>query len=265
MQKLTEDLFLSVKFTLPYTHDKNTKDLEENGRDIVSLAVRSIKKHFEKLRDNELYNALIFLAVNLESHPWNSRELVNHATQLYNSIITKNLSECHFFSENPGFCKMVNKWITSYLKRDSWQNYAIIVVLYKWYCFHLTFPSVSDNLELLLVPSLLLVDSYDDELKETGVRCLCHIISESGKTELRWHGRAQVIFDAFYKLTYTHHQPLVAVLHPGILKILHVLEGDPAAAAVSIKYFTYICCSLHNLCSNAESSYCVWAGNSTMF
>jgi hypothetical protein len=87
------------------------------------------------------------------------------------------------------------------------------------------FPHLSDYLEQILPPALLLVDDHELVNKLLGVRCLDHIATNTTKTELSWFGRADVIYDSLQKLTYSNEASLLDVLHPCVLKILAVTEN----------------------------------------
>lgn len=229
MECLLEELFDKLTFKLPYSSEKSED--ESKGQSVVRDALVYTKQSLDKLCDQELDNATIFLAVNLDLHPWNNPQLVNECNRLFNQITNANCESKNMI-KSPQFCDKVNKYISKALRRCAWQDHAVVCSLYLWYCHQLKFPLVSEHLDILLPPSLLLVDSYDDELKVQGVKCLQHIMSESGKVELRWHGRAQVIFDALQKLMYTNYQSLVTILHPTIIKIMAVIDGDSSVSKV---------------------------------
>lgn len=252
MEAFAIELFEKTIFRLPYVADKNSLEKEAKGQTLVSKTLAHIRHNVDQLSGHELDYGIMFLAVNLEMHPWNNHKLVEDAKRLYNQLITKseelladtlNAHQC--VVDSPRFYEKVHKRITSALRRDTWEGHAATCHLYIWYCIQLKFPSVSDHLDVLLPPSLLLVDSYDDALKVCGVKCLYHIMSESGQAELRWHGRAQVIFDALHKLTYTRQEAVVAVVHSALLKILRVLGSDATASSVSLYSFrvcNYLLC-----------------------
>ncbi|XP_067942993.1 TELO2-interacting protein 2-like [Watersipora subatra] len=230
MEAFTEDLFIKRKCSLPYTSDTKKDKVQLDAHLLVDRGLQHLDSNASELTEDELHHGIIFLATNLQAQPWNNSKLVKKACHIYDKLIGVD-GVRHLLNSNSKICKKVNKWIIQVLKRDSWQEYASVYVLYRWYCSLLAFPQVSEHLDVLIPPSLLLVDSYDDELKVAGVDCLCHIIQESGKTELRWHGRAEVIYDALQKLTYTQHEPLISLLHPTIIKIMKVLEDESALAA----------------------------------
>lgn len=244
MEEIATNVFYTLQIELPYVYDKQSKSKEIESRAVVREALKYIKTCLKEIpdKDDDLANAIACLSINLEVQPWNDGGIVTEATSMYKHLMALYRTNSKHYTGKPeafallkqkrNICLKINKLISSTLKRGSWQNYATICHLYLWYCHQLAFPLISDYLDILLPPSLNLVDSHDDGLKVLGVKSLYHVLNEAGKTELRWHGRAQVIFDAFQKLTYTKHEPLLVELHPAIIKVLEILNDDPDATMV---------------------------------
>ncbi|XP_067666731.1 TELO2-interacting protein 2-like isoform X2 [Haliotis asinina] len=118
------------------------------------------------------------------------------------------------------------------LTKDSWRNYPVSVASFVWVLLHTKSPYLSDYLGQVLPLPLNMVDDFAVENKIVGVRCLHHIMENVSHEELRWYGRADVVFEALKHQLYTKHASLMTVLHPALLLILSVVER-PATRAHS--------------------------------
>ena len=61
-------------------------------------------------------------------------------------------------------------------------------------------------------------------------------------SELRWYGRADVIFEALKPLLYTREPEVLRHIYPTIIKTAKIKEGDPSLANkiyVCLTYFFY--------------------------
>lgn len=195
------------------------------------LALRKID--FGSISTLEVAYCIIVASASSALERWTTKKLVSEASDLLNAILEslggKGSSWSGLFSTHNELVKVLNNLIKSKLKRDQWQDQALTCSVFIWYCTNLKFPLISDNLDVLLPPCLNLMDSYVDEVKLKGVKCLYHVLMESGMAELRWHARSQVIYDALQKLTYTREPSLVSALYPALIKILKVMDlSDPA-------------------------------------
>lgn len=60
--------------------------------------------------------------------------------------------------------------------RESWKNNPAVKHVFSWTLQQVTQPWLSQHLEKILPPSLLISDDYQTENKVLGVQCLHHIV-----------------------------------------------------------------------------------------
>ena len=229
MDELIHNLCIGRKLQLPASSGDVSNEAEL--RTLNGKALKSLSQYSDKTSPGtQLANCVILYAVNVKTERWNNRNQVTEAGELFKKLISgkKDIENAALdvLKQNTSVCKKINQIITKTLKRDSWQKHAVVCQLYFWYCHHLKFPLVSDHLDVLLPPCLIFMDSYDDDMKLFGLKCLNHLLNESGQAELLWHNRAQVIYDALHKLTYTKSEKLIVLLHPTMIKCLEVFNKD---------------------------------------
>ncbi|XP_046546508.1 TELO2-interacting protein 2-like [Haliotis rubra] len=116
------------------------------------------------------------------------------------------------------------------LTKDRWRNYPVSVASFVWVLLHTKSPYLSEYLGQVLPLPLNMVDDFAVESKIVGVRCLHHIMQNVSHEELRWYGRADVVYEALKHQLYTKHATLMTVLHPALLFILRVVERAAATA-----------------------------------
>lgn len=228
METIVKELFVDTIIKLP--HDTTDGPNEAAAKDLVIKALNLIAERDEEKDESDLASFVMIIAVNMKHERWNSEQLVLQAQTLCKEKLCKgldmNTATLDLFRKNSRLCKIINKMITSTLKRETWNRHAVTCQLYYWYCHSLKFPLASEHLDVLLPPCLNFMDSFDDGTKLFGLECLYHILSECGQAELLWHNRAQVIYDALHKLTYTKEERLITLIHPTMIKILGVFEKD---------------------------------------
>lgn len=231
------DIVSSTWYKIPHIESENSKSIFLKAKTTLQSAVNNLKVSIPSHTQEDLLDIIVVLAVNQQLQPWNNADLICCCQELLPQLLAQHDLEANMphklFEKYPKLCLEMNVLISSTLRRDQWQDHAIMCSFYTWYCKELSFPLVSEYLDILLPPSLHLVDSYIDEMKVIGVECLSHIMKESGKAELRWHGRSGVILDALLKLTYSKHEPLLVILHPTLIQILEVLDTDSNSVRVS--------------------------------
>lgn len=135
--------------------------------------------------------------------------------------------------------------LRDYLTAEKWKHFPHIKESFGCLLKHIRFPQLSDYLELVLPPSLLVIDDFEISNKVLGVGCLLHIIKNVSSEELRWYGRADVIFEAVKHCLYTHEVPLIDLTHQALLAILKVVD-QPQAAQIS-KYDDVFLIVLQNI------------------
>lgn len=210
-------------------------DLDINIQITFEEALSAIDQlNLESLKGMEFAKCLAILATNLREETWNNPSIVSRTTSIFNKMLALKCSShdklTDYLLQHREVCVTLNNHIRKTLVRDVWTNRALTCAVYYWYCNCLKYPLVSDYLDILIPPALLFVDSYMDHFKLKGVQCLYHIMTECGRAELRWHGRAQVIYDALQKLTYSREASVLMNLHPALIKIFGVLEMEKVKA-----------------------------------
>jgi hypothetical protein len=73
----------------------------------------------------------------------------------------------------------------------------------------------------------MLVDDHESYHKTLGLSGLNHLISNTDPTELRWYGRADVIYEAIKSMLYMREEAIIYSLHSCLIILLPVIEGPP--------------------------------------
>lgn len=144
--------------------------------------------------------------------------------QHYNSVVKKSI-----------IGKLLLQW-KPHLQRNTWKQNPAVASSFSWCLKHLKFTYLSDFIELLLPPCLLFIDSHVVENKEMGTSCLIHILQTATAEELRWYGRADVIYEALKRQMYSTEESLLKQTHEAILLILKVIVKDNNDLACTTKY-----------------------------
>ncbi|KAK7116529.1 hypothetical protein V1264_002196 [Littorina saxatilis] len=118
------------------------------------------------------------------------------------------------------------------LSLHNWQANPTFVESFYWMLTQMMkFPHLSEHLDAVLPPALLLVDSHVTEHKVMGIQCLQHIAANVTNEELRWYGRADVVYTALQQQIYSREPDIIKALHPALLIVLPIVDKDPAKPA----------------------------------
>ncbi|XP_046370631.1 TELO2-interacting protein 2-like [Haliotis rufescens] len=117
------------------------------------------------------------------------------------------------------------------LTRDSWRRNPVSVASFVWVLLHTKSPWLSEYLGQVLPLPLNMVDDFTVENKIVGVKCLYHILQNVSHEELRWYGRADVVYAALRHQLYTKNTTLMTVLHPALLLVLRIVERAATSAS----------------------------------
>jgi len=109
-------------------------------------------------------------------------------------------------------------------------------------------PLLSDCLPMFLPPTLLFVDDFEAENRLSGLHCLRHIMQHCSKTELRWYGRADVIYDSLLWAMFGCDSVVLEAVILCLFDVLDIVEVSPRRATgqrswcqhddVFVKYLT---------------------------
>lgn len=133
------------------------------------------------------------------------------------------------------FGKLLIQWKPN-LQRNLWKLNPVTVWSFQWCVHQMEFPHLSNFIELILPPILLLVDDHTTSNKECGTQCLVHMLKNTGQEELLWHGRADVIYGALKQQLLLTEDSLLPLTHEAILLVLKVLVKNPSELGVTTRY-----------------------------
>lgn len=141
--------------------------------------------------------------------------------------------------QQPGILGGVLNLLQPHLKKESWKRNEALKYVFAWVLLQLQGSCVSDHLDRLFPPSLLMSDDYSSDNKLLGIRCLHHLLLTVPAAELRQYNRAEVLYHALFNHLYTSEAPLIQVVLPCMLDLLHVLEKSPALTGASRRLNRY--------------------------
>ncbi|XP_041458965.1 TELO2-interacting protein 2-like isoform X2 [Lytechinus variegatus] len=167
--------------------------------------------------------SIVLCASHAQKHPWTNKASLQAANALLNQLtstcgcnsLPTLLSGCHSDTKRndgvntkrlipKGAFRLAMVELKQQLTRNDWKKYPAAKHTFAWLLAHLKM-----------------------ENKVLGIQCLRHIIDNVDPTELRWYGRAEVIYEALHPLLYNHKPDLIDILFPCLLAILKVIEKDP--------------------------------------
>ncbi|XP_038602226.1 TELO2-interacting protein 2 [Tachyglossus aculeatus] len=117
------------------------------------------------------------------------------------------------------------------LNKESWKLNPATRHVFSWTLHRVTRPWLSQHLEKVLPPALLISDDYQTENKILGVNCLHHIILNVPAADLRQYNRDQVVYHALFNHLYTPEPGLIQAVLQCLAALLPVLEGPPRPQA----------------------------------
>ena len=203
--------------------EKNScEDKAENGARLMRKLVNAVS-----------IRAFMLCLEHAEDHLWTSEQSTCASGSLIGQILRS--TECTTVGDFLGYHQSgTSRFHTALLElkpklsKSTWKMNPAAIEIFGWCVFNVGSSELANQLQLVLPPMLLLVDDFQVEHKCLGVRLLHHLTDKTSRTELSWHGRAQVIFDALRHQMYTHDTTLVRLLHPCLLAVLRVVEASPA-------------------------------------
>uniref|UniRef100_A0A8C6WPE7 TELO2-interacting protein 2 n=1 Tax=Neogobius melanostomus TaxID=47308 RepID=A0A8C6WPE7_9GOBI len=118
------------------------------------------------------------------------------------------------------------------LNKDAMFRCDAVKLVFSWTLLQVTRPALSPHLPRLLPPSLLLADHYRPENCLLGVRCLHHIVLNAAAAELRQLNRAEVVYQALFRLLYQAQPQVTQAILLCLMDLLLVLEKPPSVSPV---------------------------------
>ncbi|CAI8021245.1 TELO2-interacting protein 2 [Geodia barretti] len=126
-----------------------------------------------------------------------------------------------------GVIKSLLLLLRSRLTAESWKKQPTAKHALIWTLRQLKHPHLSPHINSFLPPLLMLVDDHESYHKTLGLSGLTHLISNTDPTELRWYGRADVIYEAIKSMLYMREEAIIHSLHSCLIILLPVIEGPP--------------------------------------
>ncbi|XP_052795977.1 TELO2-interacting protein 2-like [Mya arenaria] len=131
--------------------------------------------------------------------------------------------------------KLLVQW-KPMLQRNTWKYNPVVCASFSWCLEQMIFPYVSDFIELILPPTLLFIDDHELHNKMNGTNCLIHILKNTTGEELRWYGRAEVIYSALKLQLVSTEETLLPLTHEAMFLTLKILEKNPDALGTNTRY-----------------------------
>uniref|UniRef100_G3U5A9 TELO2 interacting protein 2 n=1 Tax=Loxodonta africana TaxID=9785 RepID=G3U5A9_LOXAF len=110
------------------------------------------------------------------------------------------------------------------LNKESWKNNPATKHVFSWTLQQVTRPWLSQHLERILPPSLLISDDYQTENKILGIRCLHHTVLNVPAADLLQYNRAQVLYHAIFNHLYIPEHHLIQAVLLCLLDLFPILE-----------------------------------------
>lgn len=139
-----------------------------------------------------------------------------------------------------GILKGVLDLLQPQLNKDCMFRCGAVKLVFSWTLLQVTRSALSQHLPRLLPPSLLLADHFRPENCIMGVRCLHHIVLSTASAELRQLNRADVVYEALFRLLYNTQPEVTQVVLSCLMDLLLVLEKPPSLSpAPSVRAVTH--------------------------
>ncbi|KAG7158711.1 TELO2-interacting protein 2-like [Homarus americanus] len=126
------------------------------------------------------------------------------------------------------YLKYILQRLSEMLNKNNWKIYPALKMSYVWILHNIRREHVEEHLVYLLPPALFIVDDWEQQNKVLGLKCLHYILEITTGSELRWYGRAAVIYNALKPILHSREAEVLEVLYPAIIKVAVVLDSDPS-------------------------------------
>lgn len=210
---LLEKLDFVSKATEPYSH-----------------ILVSCHKSLSKLVYAVSYKALFVCLEHMSSHSWTSEASVSEAKSLL--LVICSVNHCSTFEEylcNPNdakFAKILSD-LHPKLRSSKWRLNPSAPHVFAFCVLRVKMPFLSDHLGTVLSAPLVFVDDHEVHNKCLGLDLIQHIVANVSKAELRWYGRADVLYDLLGKQLHSREPEILNLAIPCLFAVLDVVEKSP--------------------------------------
>lgn len=179
--------------------------------------------------------ALIICLEHEQASRWTTVQSVECAKSLLATVCTAN--GCDTFDSllnanegKFGLLQHVLNDVLPKLTRTTWKLNPVASHVFRRCLLVTRQPLLSDFLPMFLPPTLLFVDDFEAENRLSGLRCLQHIMQHCSKTELRWYGRSEVIYDSLLRSLFGCDDVALDAVILCLFDVLGVVEVSPRRA-----------------------------------
>ncbi|EGV96831.1 TELO2-interacting protein 2 isoform X1 [Cricetulus griseus] len=174
--------------------------------------------------------AYVFATTHRLKQPWTSPRSQRVADEVLSLLLR--VTECSSVAgflcgeneDDRGRFAVVLGLLKPHLNKESWKNNPAVKHVFSWSLQQVTQPWLSQHLEKILPPSLLISDDYQTENKILGVQCLHHIVINVPAADLLQYNRAQVLYHALFNHLYMPEHHLIQAVLLCLLDLFPVLE-----------------------------------------
>jgi len=180
-----------------------------------------------------IYAPLILICgENAQSAPWTTPDHISAAYRLLSlarsAFAVSSTSQLFLSTGGGNFASgQMVRWcigdLSERLDKAVWKRHPGAQAAFCWMVFQVSFPDLSAFLPEFLPFSLRFVDDWETGNKVRGVLSLKHIVRNVSPTELKWHGRSDLIESTFMQLLSVRDAELAAVLLPAFLDFVGVV------------------------------------------
>ncbi|XP_056585870.1 TELO2-interacting protein 2 [Triplophysa dalaica] len=196
--------------------------------------------HVKSLAQAFAPSLCIFSITHLQEQAWTSVASRNCALQLLSLVagMTGSRSVQELLSggeDKKGVFGPILDGLQPELTKERWKRNQAVKHVFSWMLVQIGRPWLSQYLEKVFPPALLISDDYCTENKVLGVHCLHHIVLNVPAADLRQYNRAQVLYHALFNHLYTSEVSLMQVVLPCLIDLMGVIENPPANAGLPRK------------------------------
>lgn len=176
------------------------------------------------------FRALFVCLEHMSDHPWTSTATVCKATKLLILICTVNHCssfENYMSNQNNAVFPLIFSGLKLRLQPSTWKQNPSVPYVFSFCVHHLRTPFLSDHLGTVLSAPLLFVDDHEVHYKCLGLDIIQHVLNNASKSELRWYGRADVLYDLLSKELYSREPEVLTKAIPCLFAVLEIVGRSP--------------------------------------